>query len=89
MGCRSSRTQCRSGAAAFRPPSTRRPAVRSIIPSMNWKKLGIIALVSFLVYFLVRSPVESANAVKTLGIQIGRFANTLASSVTTFLTTLF
>lgn len=56
---------------------------------MNWKKLGIIALVSFLVYFLVRSPVESANAVKTLGIQIGRFANTLASSVTTFLTTLF
>jgi hypothetical protein len=56
---------------------------------MNWKKIGLVALVAFIVYFLVRSPVESAMAVKNVGLVVGRFANTLATSIATFFTTLF
>ena len=56
---------------------------------MDWKRLGGLVLVAFLVYFVVRSPVESANAVKGVATQVGHFANALAVSLTTFLRTLF
>lgn len=44
---------------------------------------------AFMIYFVVRSPVESANAVKGVAQQIGDFANALVVSITTFLRTLF
>lgn len=56
---------------------------------MNWKKLGIVAGVAFLIYFVVRSPVESANAVKNAAVQMGELANLIAVSLTTFLRALF
>lgn len=56
---------------------------------MNWKKLGTIALVVFLVYFVVKSPVESANAIRNVAGQIADFANAAASSLTTFIGALF
>jgi len=56
---------------------------------MNWKRIGGIALVAFLLYFLVKSPVESAVTVKNLAAQIADIAEALATSLTTFLRTLF
>lgn len=61
----------------------------SMIAAMNWKRLGILALVAFVVYFLVRSPVESATAVRNVASEIGDLANLIAVSLTTFLRTLF
>lgn len=56
---------------------------------MNWKKIGLVALGAFLIYFLVVSPVESANAVKAVANIIADFAHDAATSMTTFLRTLF
>ena len=56
---------------------------------MNWKKIGLVALAAFLIYFLVVSPVESANAIKTMARTVGDFAHAAATSFTTFLSTLF
>ena len=56
---------------------------------MNWKRIGSILLVAFLAYFLIKSPVESANAVRNVFISAGRLANTTAVALTTFLQTLF
>jgi len=56
---------------------------------MNWKKIGLALFVAFLIYFVVRSPVESADVVRDVFTAIGRFLSTLASSLTTFLQALF
>ena len=60
-----------------------------MVRSMNWKKLGIGLLIAFLVYFVVRSPVESATVTKNIFTAIGHFFSTLAVALTTFLQTLF
>lgn len=56
---------------------------------MNWKKIGTVALVAFLIYFVVRSPVESATTVRGIVTSLGQFANSIAVALTTFLQTLF
>jgi hypothetical protein len=56
---------------------------------MPWRRLLAITLVIFALYFLVRSPVESATFVRNLADTIGNIANALATSLTTFLRTLF
>ena len=56
---------------------------------MNWKRAGLIVLAAFLVYFIVRSPVESANVVRNIASSIGQMANAIAVSLTTFLQNLF
>jgi len=56
---------------------------------MNWKKVGTGLLVAFLAYFVIKSPVESATAVRNVFVSAGRFANTAAVALTTFLQTLF
>lgn len=55
----------------------------------RWKKAGGIVLLLFLAYFVVRSPVESANAVRNIASQIASLANTIAVSLTTFIRQLF
>ena len=60
-----------------------------MLRAMNWKKIAMIAIAAFLVYFLVRSPVESATTVKSIAVSVGGFANRLATALTTFLQTLF
>lgn len=56
---------------------------------MNWKKIGTIALVAFLIYFVVKSPVESASAIRNVAGEIADFANAAAASLTTFVSALF
>lgn len=56
---------------------------------MSTKKLLVVALVAFAIYFLVRSPVESATAVNSVSDWVGKTASAIASSLTTFLQTLF
>ena len=56
---------------------------------MSTKKILLVALVAFAIYFLVRSPVESATAVNSVSDWVGQTASDLAASLTTFLQTLF
>jgi hypothetical protein len=56
---------------------------------MKWKKIGLIVLALFLIYFVVIAPVESAEALKTVGGWISRSARDAATSLATFLRTLF
>jgi hypothetical protein len=56
---------------------------------VNWKKLISIALVIFALYFMVRSPVESATFVRHVAYTVGDVANAAATSLSTFLGTLF
>lgn len=56
---------------------------------MNWKRVGGILLGAFVVYFVVRAPVESANVVRGMFSASGRFLNSVAVALTTFLQTLF
>jgi hypothetical protein len=60
-----------------------------MLTNVNWRKIGAIALVAFIIFFVVRSPVESADVVKTVASAIASFANDAAVSMTTFLRTLF
>jgi hypothetical protein len=55
---------------------------------VNWKKLISISLVIFALYFLVRSPVESATFVRSVAYTVGDIANAAATSLTTFIRTL-
>lgn len=56
---------------------------------MNWKRIGVLSLVAFLVYFIVRAPVESADVVHNIVTSTGHFLNSLAVALTTFLQALF
>jgi hypothetical protein len=56
---------------------------------MGWKRLVGIALIAFAIYFVVRSPVESATAIKDVSSGVQTAARSLATSLTTFLQTLF
>jgi hypothetical protein len=68
--------------------SKRNGFVPPIIWPVNWKKLISISLVVFALYFLVRSPVESATFVRSVANTIGDVANAAATSLTTFIRTL-
>jgi hypothetical protein len=57
--------------------------------AMHWRRLISIALTLFALYFLIRSPVESATFVRQVATTIGDVANAAATSLTTFLRTLF
>ncbi len=60
-----------------------------MISSVQMRRLFGFAIVAFLLYFLVRSPIESAHAIRNVTTAIAHFANALVVSLTTFFRALF
>jgi hypothetical protein len=64
--------------------------VRSVTYSdgMNLKRLMSLALVAFLIFFIVQSPNEAARVIKVTGETMGSWLSEIADSLTRFLSSL-
>ncbi|MGH2774996.1 MAG: hypothetical protein ACRDJT_06135 [Actinomycetota bacterium] len=56
---------------------------------MSLKKIGGLLLVGFFVFYMVQSPSEAANVVKTTGQSLGEVLSATANAFSDFLTNLF
>jgi cell shape-determining protein MreC len=55
---------------------------------MNLKRLMSLALVAFLIFFIVQSPNEAARVIKVTGETMGSWLSEIADSLTRFLSSL-
>lgn len=60
-----------------------------MITSVHMKRLLFFSIIAFILYFLVVSPIESANVIKNVWNAIGTFFEALAVGLTTFFRALF
>jgi cell shape-determining protein MreC len=72
------------GAPDFHPPV---PSV-TYSDGMNLKRLMSLAVVAFLIFFIVQSPNEAARVIKVTGETMGSWLSEIADSLTRFLSSL-
>jgi hypothetical protein len=57
----------------------------TIVPQMSLKKVMLLLLGAFAIFYIVNSPSEAAHFVKTAGENVGRWLETGAHSMAEFL----